>query len=71
MPRVNKFMAGLVMGAAVGATAGVLLAPRPGKETRHALRERAGRFGKTAGGRMGKMFNHSPAGASEQPVRGR
>ena len=33
----NKFAAGLFAGALAGAVAGVLLAPKPGKETRHVI----------------------------------
>jgi gas vesicle protein len=32
MAKGNKLVAGLVMGAAVGAAAGLLLAPKPGRE---------------------------------------
>ncbi|MEM6423612.1 MAG: YtxH domain-containing protein [Cyanobacteria bacterium P01_C01_bin.73] len=37
----GKFVGGLLIGAAVGAVAGVLAAPRSGKETRQLLRKSA------------------------------
>tara|TARA_B100000315_G_scaffold212785_1_gene210338 strand:- start:291 stop:533 length:243 start_codon:yes stop_codon:yes gene_type:complete len=36
----NKFAAGLFAGALAGAVAGVLLTPKPGKETRHIIANR-------------------------------
>jgi gas vesicle protein len=38
----NKFAAGLFAGALAGAVAGMLLAPKPGKETRHIIANRVG-----------------------------
>ena len=46
----NKMFAGLVAGAAVGTAAGLLLAPKPGKESRHIVRTRAGEMRHKAGG---------------------
>lgn len=71
MAKLNKFVAGMLVGAAVGAATGVLLAPQSGKETRKSLRGRAGSIGKKAGNRMGGMLNHrQAAGVPEQPARG-
>lgn len=39
--RSGTFVGGLVLGAAVGAIAGLLLAPRPGRETRQILKKSA------------------------------
>lgn len=36
------FIGGMLVGAAVGAVAGLLLAPRSGRETRHLLKKSAG-----------------------------
>ncbi len=36
----NKFLCGLLMGGILGALAGLLLAPKPGKELRSELREK-------------------------------
>ncbi len=41
---VRTFAAGMLIGALVGAGVALLLAPRSGEETRHALRRRARRF---------------------------
>ena len=38
----NRFFSGLIAGAVVGIVAGLLLAPKPGKETRHIVGTRAG-----------------------------
>lgn len=39
--RSGAFFGGLLLGSAVGAIAGVLLAPRSGRETRHILKKSA------------------------------
>jgi len=54
MAKSNTFITGLIAGAVVGAVAGVLLAPKSGKETRQLLRERAAGFG---GGRFSNLFS--------------
>ena len=45
---LDKFVTGLFAGALVGAALGLLLAPKPGKETRQIVRERAGEYLGTA-----------------------
>ena len=45
---LDKFVTGLLAGALVGAAFGLLLAPKPGKETRQIVRERAGEYLGTA-----------------------
>ena len=42
MYNATKLVTGLIAGTAVGVTAGLLLAPRPGKETRHNVAIQAG-----------------------------
>jgi gas vesicle protein len=37
----GRFLGGLVVGAAMGAVAGLLMAPRTGRETRHILKKSA------------------------------
>ena len=54
----NVFVTGIIAGAAVGAAAGILLAPKPGKVTRRFAVSKASMFRRQAGGylsrRMGK-----------------
>lgn len=54
----NLFVTGIIAGAAVGAAAGLLLAPKPGKVTRRFAVSKAVRLRRQAGGylshRMGK-----------------
>lgn len=70
MARLNKFVAGMLVGAAVGAAAGVLLAPQSGKDTRKVLGERAGRMGKKAGTRLGSLLHKQPGnGVTEAASR--
>ena len=45
----NQFFAGLIVGAAVGAVAGLLLTPSTGKETRQIVAARAGEVREKAG----------------------
>ena len=42
MYNTAKLVTGLIAGTAVGVTAGLLFAPRPGKETRHKVATQAG-----------------------------
>lgn len=44
MRKLLSFLSGVVMGALVGATAAVLLAPSSGEELRGEIRSRASRF---------------------------
>jgi gas vesicle protein len=40
-PRSGRFLSGVLLGAAAGAIAGLLTAPRPGQETRRQLKKTA------------------------------
>jgi gas vesicle protein len=40
-----RFLIGLILGVAMGAAVGLLVAPQPGSETRRVLRERVRRAG--------------------------
>lgn len=51
----NKFVAGMIIGAAAGAAIGLLFAPKPGKETRHMVKDRAGKISHQAGGYVGSV----------------
>ena len=41
---MDKFVTGMLFGAVVGAAIGMLVAPKPGSETRQLVRERAGEY---------------------------
>ena len=45
---MDRFVTGMLFGAVVGAAIGLLIAPKPGSETRQLVRERAGEFVGTA-----------------------
>jgi len=45
----NSFLIGFILGAVAGVAVGFLYAPKPGKETRSLLREKAGEFKEKAG----------------------
>ncbi|MDP6550433.1 MAG: YtxH domain-containing protein [Dehalococcoidia bacterium] len=64
MERSNKLTTGLIAGAVVGAVAGLLLAPKPGKETRHMFASRAGDYAGTLRHRIGKRNGRSLAEVS-------
>ena len=51
----SHLMTGLITGAAVGAAAGLLLAPKPGKVNRRFVAMRAGRFRHKAGRYVGTL----------------
>jgi|ETNmetMinimDraft_2_1059921.scaffolds.fasta_scaffold215416_1 gas vesicle protein len=60
MTKRNKLVAGLVMGAAVGAAAGLLLAPKPGKEARQVVASRLGNFRHKAGSQVRTLRRKRP-----------
>jgi gas vesicle protein len=45
----NSFLIGFILGAIAGVAVGFLYAPKPGKETRAMLREKASEFKEKAG----------------------
>jgi gas vesicle protein len=53
--RTRTFLAGLALGALVGAGVALLLAPRSGEETRHAVSRRAKRVARDARDRYDEM----------------
>ena len=55
MERMNRFVSGLIAGAAVGSVAALLLAPKPGKDTRHMVATQAGELREKAGGYVGSL----------------
>jgi gas vesicle protein len=48
MAESNKFLTGLIAGTVIGAVAGLLLAPKSGKETQKLLREQTSQLGEEA-----------------------
>ncbi len=51
----QKLMVGLVAGATVGSIAGMLLAPKSGKENRKMVGEKAGKIRSKTGGAIGSL----------------
>jgi len=58
----RNLLYGMLIGIAVGAAAGLLLAPRPGGE----LRRRIAESSKEAAGRVGKAASHAVRGSGEE-----
>ncbi len=55
MVKPNKIVTGLIAGIAVGAVAGLLFAPKPGKAARKIVASRAGQIRYKAGGYIDAM----------------
>ena len=55
MVKPNKIVTGLIAGIAVGAVAGLLFAPKPGKASRNIVASRAGEIRYKAGGYVDAM----------------
>ena len=66
--RRNRFVGGLIAGAVVGIVAGLLLAPKPGKETRHIVGTRAGELRQKAGAYAGAVRERVWGARSSQAV---
>ena len=64
----NKFLNGLIAGAAAGAVAGLLFAPKPGRETRRIVVTRAGEMRQKAGGYVGSLRQRVRKGGNIQAV---
>ena len=62
---VDRFVTGMVLGAAIGAAIGLLLAPKPGSETRQIVRERAGEYFDSARERAGEYVGPARERAGE------
>ena len=67
MVKTNKLVAGLIAGAAVGAVAGLLFAPKPGKESRQIVAERADEFRNKANGYVNTIRSRRKS-KENQPV---
>ena len=68
MTRSNKLMTGLVAGALVGAAAGILLAPKPGKESRGIVGTKAGEIRNRTGAYIGTVREKIRRGRSTEIV---
>ena len=60
---MDKFVTGMLFGAAVGAAIGLLVAPKPGSETRQLVRERATEYAGPVRERPGEFV-----GTAREPV---
>jgi len=61
MVNTNKLVTGLIAGAALGAVAGLLFAPKPGKESRQIVAIRADDLRNKADGIRGKAAGYVDA----------
>ena len=72
---LDKFITGVLAGALIGTAIGMLLAPKPGIETRQIVRERAGEYLETAreraGGYIGAARERAagPIGAARERIQ--
>ncbi len=65
MSRSNKFVTGLFAGAIVGAVAGLIMAPKPGRDTRDIVGARSIQFRNRAEyyiGNLKERFKKEPVG---------
>jgi hypothetical protein len=68
MDNGKKLMTGLVAGALVGAVAGMLLAPKSGKENRKMVGEKAGKIRNRTGGAIGSLKSRMKKTPTETAV---
>ena len=61
MVKTNTLVTGLIAGAALGAVAGLLFAPKPGKESRQIVAARADELRNKADGLRGKAVDYVDA----------
>ena len=75
MTNAKKLVTGLVAGAIVGTTAGLLLAPKSGKENRKMVGEKASKIRNRTGGAMSNLKsrikkNHTATAVEENSNNG-
>ena len=68
MNKRNKVITGLSAGVAIGAVAGLFLAPKPGSETRKIVATRAGTLRNKANGYVGVMRQRMRKSGTMQAV---
>lgn len=68
MERSNKLVTGLIAGAMVGTVAGLLLAPKPGKQIRQMLAARADQYAGILRRKAGKGKTREGNGSSNDPM---
>ncbi len=68
MTRGNKLITGLVAGALVGAVAGILFAPKPGRESRGIVGAKAGEIRNKTGVYIGTVREKIRRGRSTETV---
>ncbi len=68
MTKSNKLITGLVAGALVGAAAGILFAPKPGRESRGIVGTKAGEFRTKTGEYIGTVREKIRRGRSAESV---
>jgi len=61
----KRALVGFVIGAAVGAAAGILFAPKKGSETRRDIKEKAEEFGKKVSAKVGEKMDEMKARVQE------
>ena len=64
MAKPNSLVTGIIAGAVVGTLAGLLFAPKSGKETREIVATRAGVIRQKAGGYVGNLREKMRRGRS-------
>ena len=62
----SRFILGLAAGAAMGTAAGLLLAPKPGKESRQTVATGASRYWHSIKTKMGREKLHANGHGSEE-----
>lgn len=68
MTKNEKFLAGLVAGVVAGGVAAMLLAPKPGKDTRGVVGGRSSAAARRAGRYIGAVKNRIRKNRSDAPV---
>ena len=68
MAKTNKLVTGLIAGVAVGAVAGLLFAPKPGKASRHIVSTKVEDIRQKASGYMDAMRSRRKSKENEPAI---